>query len=236
MLRLADGRAARAQQDGTFWLMGGGLGAFLVGGALWTIWAPLPKLGGAEFASRQDLHRMGMDDPSGWPLGRHNGRRVYLPEGRQAQHLLVIGPPGMGKTISVLLPILLSYRENVGASLIIVDPKGDLMRYTSRGSRARAIGSSAGHPRILTPARSASTRCMTFHFPMSRSIWRLAPQPRAHISTRRVRLSAQWASRSGRIRRSTCSRLRSVCASGAAAIDLAGYRGLHHAEHAASAD
>lgn len=86
-------------------------GGTIVGGARWRI--TLPK----ELRERDGL-------VLGQGLGNSGTRRLAITR----WHTLICAPSGAGKGIGMVIPTLLSYR----GSLLVVDPKGDLFRKTSR--------------------------------------------------------------------------------------------------------
>lgn len=83
------------------------------------------QYGNARWATERDLKRMGLRDREGIIIGQKDGRYI-----RTAQPLsvLVIAPPGAGKTAGCIIPTLFS----CGNSMIINDPKGELFEKTSK--------------------------------------------------------------------------------------------------------
>jgi type IV secretion system protein VirD4 len=65
---------------------------------------------------------------AGLVLGRAGRRLVVLPEAEVYQNVLVVGPPGAGKSASLFIPPLLEERGR--RSLVIVDPKSELIART----------------------------------------------------------------------------------------------------------
>ncbi len=66
-------------------------------------------------------------------LGRR-GMRVCLDQAMQALNILVVGPPGSGKSAGVIIPNLL--RERGDRSLVCTDLKGELLRLCGRALAA----------------------------------------------------------------------------------------------------
>jgi len=99
-------------------------------------------------------------------LGRLKGKVVALVGERQYLNLLVLAPPGMGKTSGFIIPNILAERGDRwgrrGRSLIIGDLKGELARTT-------------------LPAKSRTHRCVVLDFyDPTRSV---GYNPFAHVST-----------------------------------------------------
>jgi len=83
--------------------------------------------GTASWAYDQMLQRWGMLSEPGLILGRTmNGALIRIP---RYCHLLLVGSPGTGKGIGIVIPNLLSYRKG---SVVCFDPKGDLYATTAR--------------------------------------------------------------------------------------------------------
>ena len=61
-------------------------------------------------------------------------RAVALPEKEVYEHVLVVGPPGSGKSSGLILPNILA--ERGARSLVVVDPKSELLAL-SRGAVSR---------------------------------------------------------------------------------------------------
>lgn len=96
-------------------------------------------------ASAKELRADGwLQREGGWPLGPDlvSSKTVYVPRARQAEHTLVVGGTGSGKSSRVLLPWLFAETENdpgARASLIVVDPKaGGELTDISAGYMAHA--------------------------------------------------------------------------------------------------
>ena len=78
--------------------------------------------------------------PYGIYVGRLRNGRPFLLEVRDARgslHYLVLGPTGRGKT--TLLAVLLMRADAIGMRVYGIDPKGDLVAYTSHVVRRRII-------------------------------------------------------------------------------------------------
>lgn len=67
-------------------------------------------------------------EPGGFFIGEHRGRAVHLPREIAAQHGVIIGGSGTGKSRGFFLPNAARAR---GTSLVCTDPKGELWRNTS---------------------------------------------------------------------------------------------------------
>lgn len=83
------------------------------------------RYGYAENASSADLKKMQLLSKTGLLLGAAFGQEVRYDKPLST---LCLAPPGTGKTSSLLIPNLLSIQNSV----IVHDPKGELVRYTSR--------------------------------------------------------------------------------------------------------
>ncbi len=91
--------------------------------------------GDAHLATPRELR--GLRDRGGpLLLGRlgRRGMRVCLDQAMQALNILVVGPPGSGKSAGVIIPNLL--RERGDRSLVVTDLKGELLRLSGRVLRA----------------------------------------------------------------------------------------------------
>jgi type IV secretion system protein VirD4 len=92
--------------------------------------------GNARFATRGDIARAGLleDCPEGILIGRYRGDYLYLGGTR---HVILTAPTRSGKTSSVAIPVLLTYRHSV----VCLDLKGELYQSTSgyRAATGQAI-------------------------------------------------------------------------------------------------
>jgi len=88
-----------------------------------------PKLstfGTAAYATLQDLDRAGMLHPGGRFMGQMQGRDFFL---HGEGHCLTIAAQGGGKTTSLIIPTLITYRTG---SVVVTDPKGAITAQTIR--------------------------------------------------------------------------------------------------------
>jgi type IV secretion system protein VirD4 len=91
--------------------------------------------GSARLASAPEIRTLRpRRGAAGLALGRVGRQAVVLPEREVYEHLLVVGPPGSGKSSGLILPNILAERGT--RSLVIVDPKSELLGRT-RGAVAR---------------------------------------------------------------------------------------------------
>jgi type IV secretion system protein VirD4 len=91
--------------------------------------------GSARLATDRELRSLrARAGESGLRLGRVRHRAVALPEREVYEHVLVVGPPGSGKSSGLILPNILAERGT--RSLVIVDPKSELLGLT-RGAVAQ---------------------------------------------------------------------------------------------------
>jgi type IV secretion system protein VirD4 len=92
--------------------------------------------GNARFATRGDIARAGLlkGCPEGILIGRYRGDYLYLGGTR---HVILTAPTRSGKTSSVAIPVLLTYRHSV----VCLDLKGELYQATSgyRAATGQAI-------------------------------------------------------------------------------------------------
>ncbi|HET8629480.1 MAG TPA: type IV secretory system conjugative DNA transfer family protein [Thermomicrobiales bacterium] len=113
---------------------------------------PTTSHGSARWADAADLRRLrprpGRADLVVGAVGR---RLVAISEERQYEHGLLVAPNGAGKTSGVIIPNLL--REPGTRSLVIADPKRELLRLTSPALRA-AYGDRVWALDFLDPAIS----------------------------------------------------------------------------------
>ena len=91
--------------------------------------------GDAHLATTRELRAL-RDRGGPLLLGRlgRRGMRVCLDQAMQALNILVVGPPGSGKSAGVIIPNLL--RERGDRSLVCTDLKGELLRLCGRALRA----------------------------------------------------------------------------------------------------
>jgi type IV secretory pathway TraG/TraD family ATPase VirD4 len=93
--------------------------------------------GSAQWATPDELRDVGLARPAGSPrnagdlvLGTlHNGDEFFFPLEQVMSHACVVGPPGSGKSVSMIYNALLSWAES--GSVIVLDPKGELFGMTS---------------------------------------------------------------------------------------------------------
>lgn len=79
--------------------------------------------------------------PGGLLLGKYARREVVLPAGEVAEHVLVLGASGAGKSAGFFLPNLLRLAgmpDKDQPQLVVTDPKGELLRLA--GPRLREAG------------------------------------------------------------------------------------------------
>lgn len=92
--------------------------------------------GSAHWADTRDLAALRLRrDRADLVVGRVGRCLVAIPEREQYEHLLLVAPTGAGKTSGVILPNLLA--EPGTRSLVITDPKRELMRKSTQALRAR---------------------------------------------------------------------------------------------------
>lgn len=86
--------------------------------------------GSARWASEKDVRAVGLlkSPDQGLHLGYLDGARSSALTDDSDHHVLVLAPPGTGKTTALVIPTLLSYP----ASAWILDPKGELWDTTAR--------------------------------------------------------------------------------------------------------
>jgi type IV secretion system protein VirD4 len=112
--------------------------------------ASTTAFGTARWATEKMLHLAGMLGSRGLILGRTlGGRLIRLPA---YCHVLLVGPTGSGKGISIIIPQLLSHR----GSLVCFDTKGDLFEITAakrarRGNRILRLAPFNGGADTLNP-------------------------------------------------------------------------------------
>lgn len=83
------------------------------------------EYGDAKIASKQDIKKMGLYPSTGIILGKAFGKYVRVD---QPLSIMLLAPPGTGKTAGVVVPTLLS----CGNSVIAFDVKGELYSLTSQ--------------------------------------------------------------------------------------------------------
>ena len=81
--------------------------------------------GSGRIATRADIQKMGLFTGFIIVLGRWKGKLLKLPE---TLSVLVLAPPGTGKTVGVVMPTIF---ESDGISIIVNDPKPELCYKTS---------------------------------------------------------------------------------------------------------
>lgn len=102
----------------------------LVSAAFWIMFNPLRALandayGGARKATEREIKKMGLRAAKGLILGVLGSRFIRTDE---PLSVLVVAPPGSGKTLAVVVPCLLS----CGNSIVAHDPKGELYILTAQ--------------------------------------------------------------------------------------------------------
>ena len=86
--------------------------------------------GTAHFASTRELHRAGVFNATGLPLGTwKDGQTIREPRG---SHVAVIAPPRSGKSWGLVMPILREYQ----GSCIVTDLRGELHQHTAQAREA----------------------------------------------------------------------------------------------------
>lgn len=93
--------------------------------------------GSAQWATPEELRDVGLARPAGSPrqtgdlvLGTlHNGDEFFFPLEQVMSHACVVGPPGSGKSVSMIYNALVSWAES--GSVIVLDPKAELFGMTS---------------------------------------------------------------------------------------------------------
>jgi type IV secretion system protein VirD4 len=93
-------------------------------------WAEMRDLGGiAESVTSSQAQAAIADGDQGAYLGgTTDGQRYYALRYQGGLHLLCFGPPGSGKSMSLVVPNLAHLRRSV----IVIDPKGELAAITAR--------------------------------------------------------------------------------------------------------
>ena len=113
----------------------GGLVGIAITGAMAYLAVRRPREnvhGDARWATKAEIYRAGLVESQGvilGKLGRAKGRAPYLRTTRQDySNILVVAPPGSGKTTGMAAPTLLTY----AGSVIVLDVKGELFDLTAR--------------------------------------------------------------------------------------------------------
>lgn len=83
------------------------------------------EYGSARFARLGDLKKWGLLSKTGLILGVFHGRYIRF---KESLSVLVVAPPGSGKSAAVIVPNLLS----CGNSMVVVDVKEELYRLTAK--------------------------------------------------------------------------------------------------------
>ena len=83
------------------------------------------KYGYAKFAKKRNIKKLGLNFKKGIILGKAFGKLIKMNE---PLSVLVLAPPGVGKTSGLIIPTLLTCKNSV----IIHDPKGELYDKTSK--------------------------------------------------------------------------------------------------------
>ena len=128
----ADGARQDAFVDGLLWALATAapfVAAMLLLGPPGGGRGPFEREAGALLATARDLLKAGGfgHAPPGIPVGLH-GRRVLFRSGDKLLHTLLLGPTGIGKGVSTIVPLLLTWTH----SAIVKDPKPELCQRTGR--------------------------------------------------------------------------------------------------------
>ncbi|MFE8703938.1 VirD4-like conjugal transfer protein, CD1115 family [Cytobacillus sp. FJAT-54145] len=95
--------------------------------------------GSSRWATKKEIKPL-MNEDEGFILGELNGSTVVHPKGKDTkgndktklnQNVATFGGAGTGKTAGYAIPNILNNADNVGESMIITDPKGELYNKTS---------------------------------------------------------------------------------------------------------
>ena len=128
----ADGARQDAFVDGLLWALATAVpfvAAMLLLGPPGGGRGPFEREAGALLATARDLLKAGGfgHAPPGIPVGL-DGRRVLFRSGDKLLHTLLLGPTGIGKGVSTVVPLLLTWTH----SAIVKDPKPELCQRTGR--------------------------------------------------------------------------------------------------------
>ena len=128
----ADGARRDAFVDGLLWALATAVpfvAAMLLLGPPGGGRGPFEREAGALLATARDLLKAGGfgHAPPGIPVGL-DGRRVLFRSGDKLLHTLLLGPTGIGKGVSTVVPLLLTWTH----SAIVKDPKPELCQRTGR--------------------------------------------------------------------------------------------------------
>jgi type IV secretion system protein VirD4 len=109
------------------YLIGVSLAGLGVGLLFWMFnpFGPKGEYGSSHFASKREAKRMGLLEEAGLIFGKAFGRYIRMNE---PLSVLLIAPPGTGKTAGIVIPTLFS----CGNSMVINDVKGELYQITSK--------------------------------------------------------------------------------------------------------
>jgi type IV secretion system protein VirD4 len=89
--------------------------------------------GDARFAEYKELKKAGFTGKTGLLFGKIDGKFIAKPE-KVEGHVLVIGPPGTGKTSGFVIPSLWRWKD----SALVFDPKGGELAKKTAVFRARS--------------------------------------------------------------------------------------------------
>jgi len=88
--------------------------------------------GTARWASQKEIKEHLMKDDKGFILGEYKKQRIIHPMNSDLNQIIsVFGGSGAKKSTSIAIPNILYNSVNVGSSLIVTDPKGELYNITS---------------------------------------------------------------------------------------------------------
>lgn len=91
--------------------------------------------GSSRWASKLEMKKQYTRDPNGFILGitrigLKKQRIIHPINGRLNQNIMTFGSPGSGKTSGYVIPNILYTSEQLGHSMILTDPKGELYNLT----------------------------------------------------------------------------------------------------------